>query len=306
MPVFQEQEINDLTLKATPADTDEIEIQETGGGLSKKTTLATLEKVANKNQPSGYEGLDVNSELPHLPAGAASAAAGAVLQKDGTWVLRQVQHAAGAAIASAATVDLTAATGDLVHITGTTPITAWTINSNQRVKCIADAALPLTYSATTNALNSGGIDITLSAGDRFDVYTDGTTVRLDIILLNGKAVTASGADTSLSNLTVTGQDKIATAWVNFNGTGTVAIRDQFNVSSITDNGIGDYTINFTVTMANANYAISGITELNSSGQVLGIKNATTPTTSLFEVATQAPGVGVADSTYVNLIVFGGL
>jgi hypothetical protein len=43
------------------------------------------------------------------------------------------------------------------------------------------------------------------------------------------------------------------AWVNFNGTGTVAIRAAFNVSSITDNGTGDYTVNFTTAMPDANY-----------------------------------------------------
>lgn len=44
------------------------------------------------------------------------------------------------------------------------------------------------------------------------------------------------------------------AWVNFNGTGTVAIRESGNVSSITDNGTGKYTINFTTAMPDANYA----------------------------------------------------
>jgi hypothetical protein len=45
------------------------------------------------------------------------------------------------------------------------------------------------------------------------------------------------------------------AWVNFNGTGTVAIRGSGNVSSITDNGTGYYTVNFTTSMPDANYAI---------------------------------------------------
>lgn len=49
----------------------------------------------------------------------------------------------------------------------------------------------------------------------------------------------------------------AKAWVNFNGTGTVAIREAGNVSSITDNGTGDYTLNFTTAMADANYAMVG-------------------------------------------------
>jgi len=43
------------------------------------------------------------------------------------------------------------------------------------------------------------------------------------------------------------------AWVNFNGTGTVAIRASYNVSSITDNDTGDYTVNFTNVMADVNY-----------------------------------------------------
>jgi hypothetical protein len=47
----------------------------------------------------------------------------------------------------------------------------------------------------------------------------------------------------------------AKAWVNFNGTGTVAINNSYNVSSITDNGTGDYTVNFTNAMPNANYSV---------------------------------------------------
>lgn len=46
---------------------------------------------------------------------------------------------------------------------------------------------------------------------------------------------------------------LARAWVNFNGTGTVAIRASGNVSSITDNGVGDYTVNFTNAMPDLNY-----------------------------------------------------
>jgi hypothetical protein len=47
------------------------------------------------------------------------------------------------------------------------------------------------------------------------------------------------------------------AFVNFDGTGTPAIRAQFNVSSITDNGTGDYTVNFATALADANYVVSG-------------------------------------------------
>ena len=53
----------------------------------------------------------------------------------------------------------------------------------------------------------------------------------------------------------TGQQAVK-AWVNFNGTGTVAIRAGYNVASITDNGTGDYTVNFTTAMVDANYAVA--------------------------------------------------
>jgi len=55
------------------------------------------------------------------------------------------------------------------------------------------------------------------------------------------------------------------AWVNFNGTGTVAIRASGNVSSITDNGTGDYTVNFTTAMVDANYSAVVVCSLNAAG-----------------------------------------
>lgn len=51
---------------------------------------------------------------------------------------------------------------------------------------------------------------------------------------------------------------LARAWVNFNGTGTVAIRAAGNVSSITDNGVGSYTVNFTSAMPDTNFAAVGM------------------------------------------------
>jgi hypothetical protein len=53
------------------------------------------------------------------------------------------------------------------------------------------------------------------------------------------------------------------AWVNFNGTGTVAIRDSGNVSSITDNSTGSYTVNFATAMPDANYSVSGSVSFDS-------------------------------------------
>jgi hypothetical protein len=85
---------------------------------------------------------------------------------------------------------------------------------------------------------------------------------------------------TLSNLAGTQSVPVATvaqgsakAWVNFNGTGTVAIRASFNVSSITDNGTGDYTLNFTTAMPDANY--STVKTVNLAGNVLVVRGGNT-------------------------------
>jgi len=79
----------------------------------------------------------------------------------------------------------------------------------------------------------------------------------------------------------------AKAWVNFNGTGTVAIRASGNVSSITDNGTGDYTVNFTVAMVDANYALSVTPGADTTNGAVGYQNSlTAPTTTACRIATR--------------------
>ena len=71
---------------------------------------------------------------------------------------------------------------------------------------------------------------------------------------------------SASVATVSGTAPIymCRAWVNFNGTGTVAIRASGNVSSITDNGTGNYTVNFTTAMSDANYSVTALSSRDAS------------------------------------------
>lgn len=105
------------------------------------------------------------------------------------------------------------------------------------------------------------------------------------ITLNGTTGITT-ADIAATTLTVNaGFGSNATAygvraWVNFNGTSTVAIRDSGNVSSITDNGTGNYTINFTNNMPDVNYAVNAIpaSTLTSNGalfvEIFGFNNQT--------------------------------
>jgi len=93
------------------------------------------------------------------------------------------------------------------------------------------------------------------------------------------------------------------AWVNFDGTGTVAIRASGNVSSITDNGVGDYTVNFTTAMPDANYAVVGTAADQVHAEVVVRIPAVPQTTAAVRVATIRPGVAAGDSSQVNVTIF---
>jgi len=108
----------------------------------------------------------------------------------------------------------------------------------------------------------------------------------------------SGGNSSTSEQIAQGRAK---AWVNFNGTGTVAIRDDFNVSSITDDGsVGSYTVNFTNAFADANYAALGLT-----GFGIYARTTTPGTTTTFKVGTfDTRNAANEDREYVYLAFFG--
>lgn len=105
----------------------------------------------------------------------------------------------------------------------------------------------------------------------------------------------------------------ARAWVNFNGTGTVAIRASLNVSSITDGGVGTYTLNFTTALADANYAalVSGIsfTTANMSMAYLSSGStsatvATLKTTTALQVQSGSASSGaVVDTGDISVAVY---
>ena len=94
------------------------------------------------------------------------------------------------------------------------------------------------------------------------------------------------------------------AWVNFNGTGTVAIRASFNVSSITDNGTGDYTVNFTNALPDANYICAGTSGLSNTASQTVCPNfdVAAPTTSAMRIQITNSS-NVQDRPYNHVAVF---
>lgn len=99
--------------------------------------------------------------------------------------------------------------------------------------------------------------------------------------------------------------RFCTAWVNFNGTGTVAIRDSYNVSSITDNGTGDYTVNFTVALANADYSLSGAGGTATATFSAVMPFAAAMLTTGVQISVQTATPAVVDREVVSLQIFGG-
>jgi len=93
------------------------------------------------------------------------------------------------------------------------------------------------------------------------------------------------------------------AWVNFNGTGTVAIRASGNVTSITDNATGDYTINFTTAMPDANYAWGGAAKSTTTNGWVNGATSSDQTTSSLRMSCVTVGPAAFDPTFVTVTIF---
>ena len=115
-------------------------------------------------------------------------------------------------------------------------------------------------------------------------------------------------DSSGSNASTTEQinQGRAKAWINYNGTGTVSIRDSFNVSSLTDNGEGLYTITFTNAMSNNDYCVQCTSHMweDNSDDNARISGATKMSTTSFRQCT-IYGTGTYQDAQNNMAaVFG--
>lgn len=131
------------------------------------------------------------------------------------------------------------------------------------------------------------------------------------ITLNSSTITMNSS-AAVQDPAGTAPCYFARAWVNFNGTGTVAIRASVNVSSITDNGTGDYTVNFTTAMTDSNYCAvvhcAGAVGYISMPFDMNTNVYTARATGSYRFNTVYPsnlvgGANIVDSTNVYVAIF---
>ena len=144
---------------------------------------------------------------------------------------------------------------------------------------------------------------TQPAGDIVGTTATQTLTNKDIVATQLTGDVAAARITTALNASGSAPIYACRAWVNFDGTGTPAIRASGNVSSITDNGTGDYTVNFTTAMVDANYAV--VVTAGVEAATLGITSTstTTPTASAYRFKTTDSSSNVQDSARVMASFF---
>ena len=148
-----------------------------------------------------------------------------------------------------------------------------------------------------NIINESADTITIGAsGDTITIPSGATTTLTDGVSGDFKMNSGFG-----SIATAYG----CRAWVNFNGTSTVAIRASGNVTSITDNGTGLYTVNLTTAMPDANYAVNvnGAEGDGNYARNVQVPYNPPPTTSSFNLAISNAANTLIDADYMFAVVF---
>tara|TARA_R100000030_G_scaffold66805_1_gene50872 strand:- start:245 stop:652 length:408 start_codon:yes stop_codon:yes gene_type:complete len=131
--------------------------------------------------------------------------------------------------------------------------------------------------------------------------------QLKVDTITGVTTAGSIAVTGEGNSTTTNlQQGLAKVWANWNGTGTVAIRDSFNTASITDNGTGDYTTNVSNAMANANYCFTALGGDTSGSLSVRIENSSNRTTTTIDLISYNTSDAMLDIQDVNSLFHGDL
>jgi hypothetical protein len=125
----------------------------------------------------------------------------------------------------------------------------------------------------------------------------------------GTIKSVSSAPPVFQNTSGTEKGQLIKVWINFNGSGTVAIRDSFNISSLTDNGTGDYSLNYSDAFSNDDYCLAGTAGYNAefiANHLNGGGQSTTYSTSScrFSVRHVYNTSTLSDANHVEVMIIG--
>ena len=261
-------------------------------GVSQQLALLGLGQTFTGNNT--FSGTSTFSALVSTPASTATSAGFRIVAGAAptTPVSGDVWITTGAAgvltFRGPATVQTVATLGYTQTFSGTNTFSGATLTfGNSTAASTTNVATGATLAATAKTVNIGTNGVSTST----------TTVNV------GSAVSGATSTINLNGtVNAAGLANGVKAWVNFNGTGTPAIRASYNVSSITDNGVGDYTVNFTAALADANYAVAGFAgdALFSTGVQIASWGTYTQTTSAFRLKSSY-GATTIDTTHIHAV-----
>ncbi len=212
----------------------------------------------------------------------------------------------GTAVTAATSIDLASTTGNFITISGNTTINTIVLpDGYERVLYMTGTP---TFTNSSTLVVQSGANFVAASGDMLLVRGGPTSVvYLSIIKKNNKFVDFNGTypagnGAAITNIAASANPGILNAWINFNGTGTPAARDSLNISSITDNGDGDYTINFSPAFSNANYAC--VVSTGNTADVAVLSRYVSQSSSAIRIET-APFSGAnVDAVRVMLVAVG--
>jgi hypothetical protein len=266
---------------------------------TQSTNFATKDALSSGDPLKIVKGTEINTEFVNIAVAVATKAdlisptfTGSPVLPTGTTGVTQSAGNNTTALATTAYTD--------AAITAERTATVTLTNKTLTSPSLSSPTLTGTPVAPTASVNTNTTQVATTAFVVAQIADDAPTKSgsgatgswgIDI---TGNAATA----TKLSSTSGSAPSYSARAWVNFDGTGTVAIRSSGNVSSITDNGTGDYTVNFSTAMSDADYAysLSKSGEANT-GKTVGQGGASaqfSPTTSEIRVYASLNGAGASD------------
>lgn len=306
-------------IAGTVSTADLLLLADTDQGSSGAANKVTIQKLLNDALTNGtFTDANISEDLTY-----GTATGNRTVSTSATITTGTIPNlTAGTTTSTAATItNGTITTGVIPTLTaGTTTSTAGVITTGTIVTLNSTTGTIATINSTTGTIGNLSTtlagDFTISQGtgtlatSGATAGTYGSVTAIPFLTVNAKGIITSATTGTFSSTppansvtfntlstSATESDnvanRVAKAWVNFNGTtnvgGNCTIRDDFNVSTVADNGTGNYTVNFSSALSNVNYAVATAVDNGSSVTVINTVEITSQSTTSCTITSQFAG-----------------